>query len=250
MTTFLVTGGTGTLGHPVCERLRTAGHEVRVLSRHAPPYAVDLREGGPLLDRALRGVDTIVHCANIMRGDDQGLRNLLDAARRAGIPHLVYISIVGVDRVPLPYYKAKYAAEGMIEQSGVGWTLLRTTQFHDLVLRLLAGLAKPPVMLIPKDVPDQPIEVTEVAERLAELATGAPAGRVADMGGPEVRTLAELATAYRRATGIARRVVEVPLPGRIYQGLRDGGHLAPEQAVGRVTFEQFLNARFGTGAGL
>ncbi|MFG2645192.1 SDR family oxidoreductase [Streptomyces sp. NPDC048370] len=249
MSTFLVTGGTGTLGHPVCERLRAAGHEVRVLSRHAPPYTVDLRKGGPLLDRALRGVDTIVHCTNILRGDDQAVRNLLDAARRAEVPHLVYISIVGVDRVPLPYYKAKYAAERLIADSGVGWTILRTTQYHDLILRLLAGLAKPPVMLIPKDVPDQPMEVTEAAERLAELAMGEPAGRVADMGGPEVRTLAELAAAYLAATGIERRVVEVPLAGKAYQGLRDGGHLAPEQAVGRVTFEEFLTARFGARAG-
>ncbi|CAM5535731.1 NAD(P)H-binding protein OS=Streptomyces microflavus OX=1919 GN=G3I39_29585 PE=4 SV=1 [Streptomyces microflavus] len=60
MTTILVTGGTGTLGRLVTERLRADGHEVRVLSRHTQPYAVDLRAGGLGLDTAVAGVDTIV----------------------------------------------------------------------------------------------------------------------------------------------------------------------------------------------
>ncbi|MEU8530496.1 NAD(P)H-binding protein [Streptomyces sp. NPDC048629] len=245
MSTMLVTGGTGTLGRPVCEKLRADGHEVRVLSRHSPPYAVDLREGGPLLDRAVDGVDAVVHCANVLRRDEASTRNLIEAARRAGVPHLVYISIVGVDRVPLGYYKAKLAAERMFERSGLGWTVLRATQFHDLILQLLQGLAKPPVMLLPKGVPDQPLEVTEAAARLAELAAGPPVGRAADMGGPEILTFAELARAYLAAAGRQRRLVEVPLPGRVYRGLRHGGHLAPEHTVGRVTFEEFLARRFG-----
>ncbi|MGW7432534.1 SDR family oxidoreductase [Streptomyces sp. NPDC054861] len=249
MTTILVTGGTGTLGRPVCDRLRADGHEVRVLSRHSPPFAVDLRRGGPLLDRAVRGVDAIVHCTNITRGDEEAADHLIEAAQRAGVPHVLYISIVGVDRVPLGYYRTKYAVERRLQQSGVGWTILRTTQFHDLILRLLQGLAKPPVMLLPKGVRDQPLEVTEAAARLAELATGPAAGRVADMGGPEVLTFPELAEAYLRASGRQRRIVEVPLPGRTYRGLRLGGHLAPESAVGRVTFEEFLAARFDDGSG-
>ncbi|MET9622598.1 SDR family oxidoreductase [Streptomyces sp. NPDC006464] len=250
MTTILVTGGTGTLGRPVCERLRADGHEVRVLSRHSPPYAVDLRRGGPLVDRALDGVDTVVHCTNIMKGDEEAARQLIQAAHRTGgAPHLVYISIVGVDRVPLRYYRAKYAVERMIQQSGLGWTLLRTTQFHDLILQLLQGLAKPPVMLLPKGVRDQPLEVTEAAARLAELAAGGPLGRVADMGGPEILSLPDLAAAYLKASGRTRRLVEVPLAGKAYRGLRHGGHLAPESAVGRVTFDEFLARRFGGGPG-
>ncbi|MFE7552344.1 SDR family oxidoreductase [Streptomyces gardneri] len=245
MSTILVTGGTGTLGRPVCERLRADGHDVRVLSRHSPPYAVDLRRGGPLLDRAVDGVDTVVHCSNILRGDKDAARILLEAARRAGVPHLLYISIIGVDRVPLGYYRTKYMVERMIQGSGVGWTILRTTQFHDLILRLFEGLAKPPVMLLPKEVRDQPLEVTEAAARLAELAVGRPAGRVADMAGPEIRTFVDLAHSYLRASGRRRRIVEVPLPGKVYRGLRRGEHLAPDRAVGHVTFDEFLARRFG-----
>ncbi len=245
MTTILVTGGTGTLGRHVVERLRADGHEVRVLSRHARPYAVDLREGGSALDAAVTGVDTIVHCATSPRGgDEKASRNLIEAAQRAGVGHLVYISIVGVDRVPFGYYKSKLAVERLIEGSGIGWTVLRTTQFHDLVLTVLQGLAKVPVIVLPARVKDQPIDVTEVADRLAELAEGEPAGRVDDMGGPEVRTFESLARAYLKAAGRRRAVVKVPLRGAAYEGFRAGGHLAPERAVGKRTFDEYLATRF------
>ncbi|MFI8087037.1 SDR family oxidoreductase [Streptomyces sp. NPDC086080] len=245
MTTILVTGGTGTLGRHVTERLRAGGHEVRVLSRHTRPYAVDLREGGSGLEAALAGVDTVVHCATSPRGgDEKAARNLIGAARRAGVIHLVYISIVGVDRVPFGYYRSKLAVERLVEDSGIGWTVLRATQFHDLVVTVLQGLAKLPVVLLPARVKDQPVDVTEVADRLAELALDAPAGRVDDMGGPEVRTFDSLARAYLEATGRRRAVVGIPLRGAAYRAFRDGGHLAPDQAVGKRTFDEFLKGRF------
>ncbi|MFG2787889.1 SDR family oxidoreductase [Streptomyces sp. NPDC048419] len=241
MTTILVTGGTGTLGRLVTERLRADGHEVRVLSRHTQPYAVDLRRGGSGLDAALAGAGTVVHCATTQTGgDEKAARNLIEAARRAGVEHLVHISIVGVDRVPFPYYRTKLAVERMIEESGLGWTVLRATQFHDLPVMIFRALAKLPVLLLPAGVRDQPVEVAEVAERLAELAAMAPAGRVEDMGGPEIRTFESLARAWLKATGRRRPVVGVPLWGKAYRAFRDGGHLAPEQATGKGTFEEYL----------
>ncbi|MFG2113732.1 SDR family oxidoreductase [Streptomyces sp. NPDC048718] len=244
MTVILVTGGTGTLGRLVVARLRDAGHEVRVLSRHTQPYAVDLRKGGPELDAALAGVDTVVHCASSPTGgDEEAAHHLIGAADRAGVRHLVYISIVGVDRVPLGYYRTKLTVERLVESSGLGWTILRATQFHDLVRKLLESLAKLPVMVLPKGVSDQPIDTSEVAARLAEIAAGDPAGRVPDLGGPEVRTLPDLAGAYLRATGSRRRIVTVSLPGKTARAFAAGGHLVPDRAEGRVTFEEFLARR-------
>ncbi|NGO47227.1 SDR family oxidoreductase [Streptomyces ureilyticus] len=246
MTTILVTGGTGTLGRLVAQRLRANGHEVRVLSRHSQPYAVDLREGGSGLDAAVAGVDTIVHCATTARGgDEQAARHLIAAARRAGVRHLLYISIVGIDRVPFGYYKAKLAVEKQIEASGLGWTILRATQFHDLVAMFLQTLSKLPVLFLPAGVGDQPVDVAEVADRLTGLATGEPAGRVDDMGGPEVRTFPDLARAYLKATGRRRPIANVPLFGKAYRAFRSGGHLTPERAVGKRTFEEYLAARSG-----
>ncbi|MFI5824434.1 SDR family oxidoreductase [Streptomyces rishiriensis] len=244
MTTILVTGGTGTLGRLVTERLRADGHEVRVLSRRTPPYAVDLREGGALLDSAVAGVDTVVHCASSPRGgDERAAGHLIAAARRAGVRHLVYISIVGVDRVPYGYYRAKLAVEKLVEESGLGWTVLRATQFHDLLVQAFQALARVPVLLLPAGVSDQPVEVAEVADRLAELAVGAPAGRAEDMGGPEVRTAESLARAFLKASGRRCAVLNVPLFGAAYRGFRSGGHLAPERAVGKGTFEDYLATR-------
>lgn len=272
MATILVTGGTGNLGSLVTERLRQRGHDMRVLSRHAQPYAVDLREvrngregregsesqevpqhpdghvpaGAPAgLDAALSGVEVVVHCAGGPRGDEQAGRNLVAAMRRAGVRHVVFISVVGADRVPLAYYRAKVAVEHMIEDSGIGWTILRATQFHDLIVSVLQAAARPPVILLPAGIRVQPVEVSEVADRMAELADAPPAGRVADMGGPQVLGAAELAHAYLRATGRRRRVLSVPMLGRGYQAMRHGGNLAPQQAVGRVTFDQYLAKRFG-----
>lgn len=243
MTTILVTGATGTLGRQVTERLRTQGADVRALSRRSPSYAVDLRDGRGL-DAAVDGVDAIIHCASAPRGgDDRAAGFLIEAAKRARVPHLVYISIVGVDRVPLGYYTVKHRVERMIEDSGIGATIQRATQFHDLVLSVVSGAAKLPVLPVPAGVSVQPVDSGEVAGRLAALAAGPPAGRVPDMGGPEVRELTGLAAVYLRATGRKRRVVPVRLAGKAYAAYRSGGHLSPEHAVGTVTFEEFLARR-------
>ncbi len=240
MSTILVTGGTGNLGSLVTVRLRAAGHEVRVLSRHAAEHPVDLRDGSGL-DAAMAGVEVVVHCATSPRGgDEEAARHLIDAARRAGtVRNLVYISIVGVDVVPLGYYKSKLRVERLLEESGLGVTILRTTQFHDLVAQVVDMAAKLPVVPLPYGVRVQPIAVEEVADRLAELAVPTPSGRVPDMGGPEISTLPDLGRAYLEATGRRRRVVPLPLWGRAYAGFRRGGNLTPSHAAGRGTFGEY-----------
>ncbi|MCX4694483.1 SDR family oxidoreductase [Streptomyces sp. NBC_01408] len=244
MSAILVTGGTGTLGTSLVTRLRAAGHDVRVLSRHSPDFPVDLRDGSGL-DTATAGAEVIVHCASSPRGgDDVAAGRLIEAARRAGtVTNLVYVSIVGVDAVPLGYYRTKLEVERLLEASGLGVTILRTTQFHDLVARVVDTAAKLPVVPLPYGVRVQPIAVTEVADRLAELALPTPSGRVPDMGGPEIRTLPEWGRAYLDATGRRRRILALPLAGKAYAGFRRGGNLTPSHAVGRVTFAQYLAER-------
>jgi uncharacterized protein YbjT (DUF2867 family) len=205
---ILVTGGTGLLGRQVVDGLRTAGGSARVLSRSVRPGTVrgDMLTGEGL-ERAVDGVGTIVHCASsplrkTRQTDVGGTEHLLRAAARAGVLHIVYISIVGVDRAPYyPYYRVKLETERVVERSLVPWTILRATQFHDFVLRILQLLERLPIMLVPKGFLLQPVDAGEVADRLVELALSEPAGRVPDVGGPEVRTVAELADAYLRIAG-------------------------------------------------
>lgn len=250
MSTILVTGGTGTLGRAVVDQLGQAGHGVRVLSRRPPAdpdsevewVTGDLRSGAGL-DGAVRDVATILHCATDGRrpGNDLlGTRLLLEAVRAAGRPPLVYVSIVGVDRIPLPYYRVKLEVEQLVAASGLPWTILRATQFHNLVATVLRVVARPPVMVVPGDMSVQPVDVRDVAARLIELAPVPAAGRVPDFGGPQVQTFPELAQAYLRATGQRRRVLPVRLPGAIARAFRRGEHLAPDHADGRRTFEEFL----------
>jgi uncharacterized protein YbjT (DUF2867 family) len=257
MQPMLVTGGTGTLGRPLVDLLGRAGQPVRVLSRRPraagdPPveWVVGDLATGAGLERAVDGAGVIVHCATssrMRRVDVAGTGRLLDAARRAGSPHLVYISIVGVDRVPFVYYRAKLAVERLVERSGLPWTILRTTQFHDLIHRFLGTLTRPPVLLLPRGMRCQPVDTGEVAERLVALALGPPAERAADLGGPQVLTAEELAGSYLRATGRRRPLVRVPVPGATARGFRAGGHLCPEHPDGKRTWAEFLTARYQEG---
>jgi uncharacterized protein YbjT (DUF2867 family) len=249
---ILVTGGTGTLGRVVVQRLVAQSRPVRVLSRGPPPaepgpaeWAIGDLKTGRGVGAAVAGADVIVHCATGL-GDVGAAQHLIASARRAGSPHLTYISIVGVDRTPAGYYKSKLKVERLVEHSGLPWTVLRATQFHQLILRGCEALARLPVLPVPAGTSFQPIEAGEVAARLAELATGPAAGRVPDMGGPEVRGAASLALSYLAARGRDRPVVPVRLPGTVFAGYRRGDHLAPDHAVGRVTFEEFLAERWRT----
>jgi uncharacterized protein YbjT (DUF2867 family) len=227
---------------------------VRVLSRRPRPPSDrsptewvrgDLRSGRGV-DEALSGVDAVVHCATTHgRGDLAAMRNLTRAALRAGTPHLLYVSIVGIDQAPgYSYFRAKLECERLVAESGLPWTTLRATQFHDLIVRSVEAQRWLPVAFtLGGGVRLQPVDAREVGVRLAELALAGPAGRVADMAGPEIRNADELTRAAVRAAGRRRRVVGLRLPGKTFRAVRGGALLAPDHATGTVTFEEFLARR-------
>ena len=182
---ILVTGGTGTLGRLVVPRLRDAGCDVRVLSRRSPDggEGIEFVTGdlatGDGVETAVDGTEIIVHCAGTRQGDEVKARHLVRAAARAGTRHLVYISVVGADRIPVVsrvdramfgYFASKLAAERVVADSGLPWTTLRATQFHDLLGTTVRALARLPVVPVPAGFRFQPIDAGEVAARLAELA--------------------------------------------------------------------------------
>lgn len=256
MSTVLVTGGTGALGTELVPRLVGAGHDVRVLSRRerSDPSFVrgDLRTGEGLAE-ATRGVDVIAHLASGTDGlpsyrtakatDVDGTAALLGAARSSGSPHLVYISIVGIDRIPFGYYRAKLEAEQLIEASGLPFTILRTTQWHTLAWEFCRRVTASPLVLTPKGLRMQLLDTGEVADRMASLVTSSPSRRVADMGGPEVLEFRDIAKRYLNALGKRRVVVSPPLPGKAIAAFREGHNLAPEHADGRITWDEYLAKR-------
>jgi uncharacterized protein YbjT (DUF2867 family) len=199
----LVTGGTGVLGRELARRLgdRT---EVRVLSRRPPERLGFVRgdlESGEGLAAAVDGVEAIAHCASAAdcrrpQRDVTQLRHLLDA--------------VGGQRVPFGFFRAKLDAERLVESAGLPWTILRATEFHDLMLMFLMRFAKGPVAVVPRGSLLQPVDAGDVAERMAQLVMGAPAGRVREFGGPNVESMADLMRAYLGAAQRRRPVVKLP----------------------------------------
>jgi uncharacterized protein YbjT (DUF2867 family) len=169
----------------------------------------------------------------------QQTRHLLDAM--AGARHLLYVSIVGIEAIPLGYYRRKLECERLVEAAPAPHTILRATQFHQLLAGALRAMARAPVVPLPLGMRFQPVAAAEVAERIAELAGGEPLGRAADFGGPEVLAARELLATWR--TRHARpRAFDLPLPLPVIRAFREGRNTCPEHAAGRQTWAQFVAA--------
>jgi len=259
MSTILVTGATGNLGSKVVQQLLDRGHSVRGYarqSRPSVPASVEVYQGdisvGSGLAEATRGVDVIVHCASLFQvgyaTDLQGICHLVEAAKANGSPHLLYISIAGIDRSPFSYFQAKLEVEHVVEQSGLPWSILRVTQFHDFVLSTITSGEdeKTSTITIPAGTRFQSIDVREVAGALAALAEQPAAGHVPDLGGPEVLTLEEMVQTYQRVYHkhhVVRSAGPETFPGEYNDALRSDDKLVPDRAIARITWESFLQQR-------
>ena len=244
-----IAGGTGTLGRRVAEELRARGHEVRVLSRGAPEYRVDLTTGAGL-DEALAGCEVVVDASNNSSRTAaatlvDGTRRLLAAGQSAGVAHHVSVSIVGCELVPQGYFAAKAKQEDLVARGTVPWTIVRATQFHEYVAALLAAGARWRAVPVPRALV-QPVACADVARTVADAAEHEPRhGRVA-IAGPDVVTARELARRWRRATGTRALLVPVPLPGKLGRALRGGALTASQPDVrGGVTFAAWLAGQAG-----
>ncbi len=266
-TRVVVTGGTGRLGRALTPLLAAAGYDVAVVSRRAPQgvsaqpdqpgqavpaqrtprmrqVRADLVSGEGLVD-AVTGAEVVVHLATANgRRDVDMMHHLITSSARSQAaggahPHLIYLSIVGCDVVPLPYYRHKARAEELALGSAGPVTVLRSTQFHSLVTQLFASQQRLPTLLVPS-IPMQPIDTRDVAARLLELVARPAVGRVVDIGGPDTAPLAVFAGQWQRARGGPARQLPVRLPGRTFAAYRAGLHVVPGPAYGTRRFADFL----------
>jgi uncharacterized protein YbjT (DUF2867 family) len=242
----LVTGGTGVLGRKLVPLLRERGHEVRVLSRRAGAGThVGNLYTGERVAEAARDAELVLHAASDTRrqgrSDLEQTQRLLEAS--IGARHLLYVSIVGIDRIPYGYYRRKLACEAAIAATDIPHTIFRATQFHELLAGGLAAAGRLPLAPLPLDWRFQSVAAAEVAARVAELTDGEPLGRAPDFGGPEVLTGRAIVDVWRERHGRPPRVVPLRVPGRFSRGLREGRNTCPEHADGRQRWAEFVGGR-------
>ena len=255
---IVVTGGTGGLGRRVVARLHRVGANVRVVSRRAHEsatgieYVVSDLAQGEGVEAAVGGATIVVHCAGVgkIQEDTAQAQNLARAARQAGVRHLVSVSVVGAERIPVKsridramfaYFASQRAKERVVADSGVPWTNLRATQFHDgFILFMVRGMSKLPVVPLPAGFRFQPVDADEVADNLVQLALDRPVGQAPDIGGPKIYEAEYLFRTYLQAVGKRRAMVRVRMPGAAAEAIRAGANLTRDGAVGRRTWEEFL----------
>ncbi len=237
-----VLGGTGLVGAMVVEELRKAGHDAVVTARST---GVDVTTGKGL-DAALAGVEVVVDVSNVVsRKRDEvvgffeaAAAQLFPAAVRAGVRHHVVLSIVGIDGIAFPYYQGKVRQEELALASGVPVTVLRATQFHEFpgqVLRSGGRFALVPRMRV------QPIAAREVAEHLVQLVGAEPVEQAADLAGPEVLELTDMARAVLKASSSRRLLLPLRLPGKAGRAMAGGALLPSEWGLRWVqTFDKWL----------
>ncbi|MFC0507255.1 SDR family oxidoreductase [Micromonospora costi] len=253
----LVTGAAGRLGHEVLPRLLDDGYTVRATSRRprtdpGVEWAVtDLGTGAGLAE-AVADVDAVLHLASAPtpgrrthQVDVLGTRRLAVAAERAGVGHLVYVSIVGVDRVPMPYYRHKLAAEQVVAAGPVPWSVLRATQFPQFLDELLQASSRFGPTIGDRAILAQPVDPGEVAARLAARLAAGPLRGIEEYGGPEVLRFDEAVRAWRAARRSRRPLLPVRIPGRLGRTLRDGGLVTGALPRGERTWADYLADTYG-----
>lgn len=237
-----VAGATGAVGRHVVDVVREHGHEAVLLSR---AEGVDLVSGAGL---DLSGVDAVIDVASTSTQSREESRAFFGAVTRtlqaaelaAGVRHHVSLGIVGSSDAPYAYYAGKALQEQLVEGGEVPWTILRATQFHEFASQIHGSITAGPFILVPKMV-SQPVAAREVAERLVQLAEGAPAGRVPDLAGPRVEHMPRMVRAWARHTGARGPIVTVPAPGPFGKALRDGTLLPkPGADLGTQTYDEWL----------
>jgi hypothetical protein len=227
--------------------LARRGHKVVASSRGAADsvasiryVTVDLATGSGLAG-AVEGVKAIIHSATdpsrTEKIDVGGLR-LLDEAAPADA-HLLLPSIVGCDLIPTPYYKAKTDSEQVLTGLKRPWSILRATQFHQLIWGWYSRPSRNPLLLVPASTRYQVLDPMEMARKLVDAVEAGRQGRLEDLGGAFAYEAADLARSVLAAVGSHRRLIAYNRPGIVGAALRAGANLTPNRGEGE-TWNDFV----------
>lgn len=245
----LVTGSTGQLGSALLNQLKGSDYKVKITSRRKPErmghfeWVYSDLLSGEGLEEAVKDVDVIIHAATSPTKNSKdievtGFENFLSKLKH--IKHFIYPSIVGIEEIPLKYYKLKYKAEELLKNSSIPYTIVRATQFHDFIENLF--LSKPLFKryVIPGSIKCQSVSVDEFAKHLIDLINKGPQGRIDDFGGPVIMTLREMAELKIKINNETNKIFSISLPGKLYKSFCDGKNTNSLQKAGEITFEEHL----------
>ncbi len=248
---ILVTGATGTLGKEVCKTLTENNISFKGTSRNPEidsllKINLDTGEG---LDEALIDCGAVIHLASNSSNrnaapDSVTTNTLIERCKTAGIKHFIYVSIVGIDKMDTPYYKEKLKSEEIIKQSGLHYTILRTTQFHEFAEMLLDRYVKRPVGFLIKSMKFQSIETAAVAKKLIELYRMGPSGKIFNQGGPEILTAGKMARLLFKARGETSFIIPVPVKGKLPLAFQNGYNTCNKCSDSSVTWEEYLKRKY------
>jgi len=243
---IVIIGGSGLIGTKVVALLRGLGHQVIAAS---PVTGINTITGEGLAE-AMSNTDVVVDLANSPSFEDKAVmeffqtsgRNLLAAEINAGVKHHVALSIVGTDLMQnIGYMRAKHAQEQLIKESGVPYTIVRSTQF----LEFLPGIANQATQgneVHLSTVKFQPIASDDVAGFVSQAVLAAPINGIEEIAGPERYTMYELVARYLQRVNDPRKPISTG-KSEYYGGEVSDTALVPagEAKIGAINFEKWLS---------
>jgi len=244
---IVVIGGTGLIGSKTVQRLNKLGHNAVPAS---PSSGVDTISGKGLSE-VLAGAEVVIDLANAPSWEDSAVmdffttssKNVAAAEKAAGVKHHIGLSIVGTERLQENgYFRAKLAQEAVVKGSGVAFTLVHSTQFHEFIKGIAeAGQVGDTIRISPAYI--QPIAADDVAEIVADIATGVPLNGTIDIAGPDRFRLSELVTKYFAAEGDTRQIVADVHAKYFGSELKDDSIVpAGEARLGKIAFKDWREA--------
>jgi uncharacterized protein YbjT (DUF2867 family) len=242
----VIIGGSGLIGRKLVEILNERGHQTISAS---PSTGINTITGEGL-DHAFAGADVVIDVSNspsfesdaVLKFFQTSQKNIAAAETAAGVKHHIALSIVGTDRLPdNGYFLAKVAQEELIRQSGVPYTIVRSTQFLEFLNGIADFSMKGDAAYLSTGA-IQPIAAAEVSAILADVAESAPVNGITEIAGPERYSLADLVSQFLTAKGDNRKVVADP-EARYFGSILDDKSIVPlgEARLGKISFRQWLD---------
>lgn len=248
---ILITGANGDLGQ----------HLIKILENEFPLILCTRRQKNKTAEGiewrkfdlenptsiSMDGVKTIFHLASSIEKksfkiDVEGTKNLLEQALKNNVKHFIFISIVGVGRLPTKYFRIKNQVEHEIQQSGIPYTILRATQFFPFFEQEIIKYLRFPIAFLPSGILYQPIETSIVAKKMVEISLAGPLNSILEIGGPEVVNFGEAARILMESRSVSKPIVNVPLSllGKLGKELKNGVLTTNESNQDSATWTEWL----------